>query len=237
MQPFIFGHRGAMAYEPENTLRSFKKAIDLGVDGIELDVKRCKSGEIVVIHDEKVDRTTNGIGYVRDLTLSQLKKLDAGKSQTIPTLEEVIDFIKKINHNRKQIKLIIELKEKGMEEDVVNIVEKNNFTNKVIVISFYHKLVENIKKTNKKIKTGILFVENPVSISNLVQFLSIDYIFPNFNYVDEDLVENAHKNKIKVFVWNVDDVENLQKMLKLQVDGMGSNKSGRVINYLKIKKT
>ncbi len=73
MKPFIFGHRGAMAYEPENTLRSFKKAIDLGVDGIEFDVRRCKSGEIVIIHDEKVDRTTNGRGYVRDLSSSELK--------------------------------------------------------------------------------------------------------------------------------------------------------------------
>src|SRR3989338_86923 len=88
------GHRGAAALEPENTLRGFRRAIELGVDYVEFDVHCCKSGELVVIHDETVDRTTNGKGFVADLTLQQLKKLDAGKSETIPTLQEAIDTCK-----------------------------------------------------------------------------------------------------------------------------------------------
>ncbi|MFT6331076.1 MAG: glycerophosphoryl diester phosphodiesterase, partial [Bermanella sp.] len=87
------GHRGAMGHEPENTLRSFKKALALNVDAIELDVYVCKTGELVVIHDDKVDRTTNGIGYTEDKTFVELRQLDAGKGELIPTLEEVLDLV------------------------------------------------------------------------------------------------------------------------------------------------
>ena len=90
----IIGHRGAMGYEPENTLRSFQKALDLGVDMIEFDVHLCKSGELVVFHDEKVNRTTNGQGYIAQKSLEKLKELDAGQGEKIPTLEEVLDLVK-----------------------------------------------------------------------------------------------------------------------------------------------
>jgi len=153
MKHFIIGHRGCV-YEPENTLLSIKKAIELGVDGVEIDVRRCRSGErsgeIVVIHDEKVDRTTNGKGYVKDFSLKYLKKLDAGKGEKIPTLEESINFVKKINNkNNKQIKLIIETKEKGLESDVVKLIEKHNFIDNVIVISSINKKYKKIKQKNK----------------------------------------------------------------------------------------
>ena len=89
------GHRGARAYEPENTLRSFRKALELGVNAVELDVRRTKDGELVVIHDDKVDRTTNGRGLVNELTLEEIEKLDAGKGEKIPTLEEALEFLDK----------------------------------------------------------------------------------------------------------------------------------------------
>lgn len=233
MQPFIIGHRGC-AYEPENTLRSVKKAVDLGVDGVEIDVRRCKSGEIIIIHDNKVDRTTNGKGYVKDFALGELKRLDAGKGEKIPTLEEAINLIKSINQkNKKQIKIIIELKEKGLEKDVAKIIEKDDFTKSVIVISFYHQLIKNIKSLNKKISTGILFVGNPINIVDLAKGVSADFLFPKFDYVGKNLVDTAHKNNLKVFVWNIDDIENLKKMLKLKVDGIASNKPDILINHLK----
>src|SRR6056297_2287931 len=101
------GHRGAMGYEPENTLRSFKKAIELNVDMVELDVYVCSSGELVVIHDDKVDKTTNGKGYVSEKSFDELRKLDAGMGEKIPTLQEVLDLID------KRAKVNIELKGKG----------------------------------------------------------------------------------------------------------------------------
>lgn len=228
MKPFIYGHRGC-AYEPENTLRSIKKAIELGIDGVEIDIRRCKSREIVAIHDEKVDRTTNSKGYVKDFNLKDLKKLNAGKGERIPTLEEVIIFIKKFNdENKKRIKLIIELKDKDLEKDVIKLIKKYNIDNNTIVISFYHQLIKNIKS---KINAGILFVGNPINVSNLAK--NADFLFINFNYVDKNLIQNAHKYKLKVFVWNIDKIENLKKMLKLKVDGIGSNKPDVIVNYFK----
>ncbi|MDP3765866.1 MAG: glycerophosphodiester phosphodiesterase family protein [Nanoarchaeota archaeon] len=226
-----------MAYEPENTLLSIKKAISLGVDGVEIDVRGCKSNEIVVIHDEKVNRTTNGKGYVKDFNLKDLKKLDAGKGEEIPTLMEIIEVIKIFNKkNKKQIKLIIELKEKDLGKDVVNLIKKFKFIDNVIIISFYHQLIKNIKKLNKKINAGILFVGNPVNIVSVAKDANADFLFANFNYIDANLIRNANKNKLKVYVWNVDDVENLKKMLKLNVDGIGSNKPDVIVDYLKKKR-
>lgn len=236
MKPFILGHRGC-AYEPENTLRSVKKAVDLGADGVEFDVRRCKSGEIIIIHDNKVDRTTNGKGYVKDFDLKELKKLDAGRGEEIPTLEEMIDFIKEINYkNKKQVKLIIELKEKDLEKDVAKIIEKDDFARSAIIISFYHQSIKNIKSLNKKISTGILFVGNPINIVDLAKGVSADFLFPKFDYAGKNLVDTAHKNNLKVFVWNIDDIENLKKMLKLKVDGIASNKPDVIVGYFKSKK-
>ena len=112
------GHRGAMGYEPENTLRSFKKALALKVDMIEFDVYVCKTGEVVVIHDDKVDRTTNGKGYVVQKTLQELTSLDAGKGEKIPLLEEALDCI------NKKVQVNIELKGEGTAEPVYKIIQK-----------------------------------------------------------------------------------------------------------------
>ncbi len=113
------GHRGACGYEPENTLRSFNRALQLRVDMVELDVHVCRSGEIVVIHDSKVDRTTGGTGYVADKTLDELRTLDAGKGEKIPTLQEVLTLV-----NRK-VKVNIELKGTGTAKPVFQLLEKH----------------------------------------------------------------------------------------------------------------
>ena len=111
------GHRGAMGYEPENTLRSFKKALELGVDMIEFDVYVCKSGELVVIQDDTLERTTNGKGLVIEKTLAELKELDAGKEEKIPTLEEIMDLAD------KKVKINVELKGNNTAEPVSDMIE------------------------------------------------------------------------------------------------------------------
>ena len=112
------GHRGARAYEPENTVSSYKKALELGVDAVELDVRRTKDGEIIVIHDAEVDRTTNGKGLVSQLTLKEIKQFNTEKDQKIPTLEEALDFLD------KKVKVLIELKETGFEEKTLKTIRK-----------------------------------------------------------------------------------------------------------------
>ncbi len=110
------GHRGARAYAPENTLASFKKAIEIGVDAVELDVRKTKDNQLVVIHDADVKRTTDGEGLVSELTLAQIKSFSAEGGEKIPTLDEALDFLD------KKVKVLIELKEAGIEEQVLSIV-------------------------------------------------------------------------------------------------------------------
>jgi len=161
------GHRGAAFLEPENTLRGFRKAIELGVDYVEFDVRRCNGGQIVVIHDETVDRTTNGKGLVADLTIPQLKALDAGKGERIPTLQEAIECCK------GKVKMLIELKEKSLEDEVVATIIDNDAVDDVIVQSFFHEYTRNAKEKAsrrvKRLKTGILIVGNPMNIVEMAK--------------------------------------------------------------------
>ncbi|MBU1163058.1 MAG: glycerophosphodiester phosphodiesterase, partial [Proteobacteria bacterium] len=134
----IMGHRGAAALEPENTLLSIRKAMEIGVDAVEIDVHLSKDKEIVVMHDSTLDRTTNGTGPVNNYTLSELKKYDAGKGETIPTLQQVMEL------TDKKVSLVIELKEKDTEKIVVEQIKKNKIEDNVYVISFWHRLVKNV---------------------------------------------------------------------------------------------
>jgi glycerophosphoryl diester phosphodiesterase len=142
----LMGHRGAAALAPENTLLSIATAMEIGVNAVEIDVHLSKDKEIVVIHDATVDRTTNGTGAVSRYALNELKKLDAGKGETIPTLQEVIDFI----HGK--VRLVIELKEAGTEEPVVQLIKRNGLWENVYVISFWHRLVKTVKEIEGRIK-------------------------------------------------------------------------------------
>lgn len=160
----IWAHRGCSQRYPENTLLSFEKAASIeGLTGIELDIQLTKDGELVVIHDEKVDRTTEGIGFVRDYTLSQLKRLhiyaDDDPMQSIPTMNEVFDLLEK--RLKSGLKLNIELKNsvypyEGMEEKVVETVHKRGLQNAVVYSTFYAKSLERLKRLDSDAELGIL---------------------------------------------------------------------------------
>jgi len=226
MKPLIYGHRGSPFKAPENTIASIKKALEDGCEAVEIDVRKTKDNKIVVIHDIRVDRTANGKGFVSDFALNELKKLSFN-GEKIPTLNEVIDFV------GKKASIIIELKEENLEKDIIKIIEKNGFLDKAIIISFYHKLIKNIKESNKKIKTGILLVGKPIDTVELAQEAEADYLFLNYAFVDKELVSKAHKNNLKVYVWNIDAIKDLEEMLKLNVDGIGSNKPELIVGYFK----
>lgn len=160
----IWAHRGCSQMYPENTLLAFEKAAAVqNLTGIELDIQMTKDGELVVIHDERVDRTTEGIGFVRDYTLSQLKKLhiyeDSHPSQTIPTMNEVFDMLEQ--KLKTGFRLNIELKNgifpyDGMEEKIVELVHKRGLQEVVVYSTFYAKSLEKLRKADKNAELGIL---------------------------------------------------------------------------------
>lgn len=222
----IMGHRGAAALEPENTLLSIATAMEIGVDAVEIDVHLSKDKEIVVIHDATVDRTTNGTGAVSSHTLEEMKRLDAGKGETIPTLQEVMDFI----HGK--VKLVIELKDEGTEEPVVDLIQRNRLMENVYVISFWHRLVRTVKDIEGRIKTGVLFVGCPVDAS-IASRVSADALVMKYTFVDKRFVDTAHKEGLTVFVWNIDDPRLVKPYADMGVDGMGSNDPRVLIDFFR----
>ena len=129
------GHRGARAYEPENTLRSFQRAIEIGVDAVELDVRKTKDNELVVLHNADVNKTTNGSGSVNELTLEEIKRLVIEKDEKVPTLNEALDFV------GKRVIVLVELKETGIEEKPLDLIRQKGLMDNVIIISFITWLI------------------------------------------------------------------------------------------------
>ncbi|MEW5802467.1 MAG: glycerophosphodiester phosphodiesterase family protein [bacterium] len=220
----LMGHRGAAALEPENTLRSINLALELGVDAVEIDVHLTRDRELAVIHDSTLDRTTDGTGPVSGYTLSEIKQFDAGKGERIPSLQEVID------HVRSRAMLVVELKEEGTEEGVVDLIRKSELFDSVFVISFWHMLVKRVKEMESRIKTGVLLVGCPVDAC-LARQVSAEALVMNYAFVNKELVEAAHREKVKVFVWNIDHPALLKPYVEMQVDGIGSNDPGMLVNY------
>ncbi len=222
----IMGHRGAAALEPENTLLSITRAIEIGVDAVEIDIHLSKDKELVVIHDSTVDRTTNGTGPVSSYTLNEIKELDAGKGETVPTLQEVIDLIE------NKVSLVIELKQAGTEKGVFELIKRNNIEDNVYVISFWHRLVKTVKKMDSCIKTGILLVGCPVDTS-IATHASADALVMKYTFVDREFVEIAHKEGLKVFIWNIDELRLVKPYADMGVDGIGSNDPRVLVEYFR----
>ncbi len=211
-------HRGASAYEPENTLRAIKRALEYAVDMVEVDVRETGDGQIVVIHDETVERTTNGRGYVHQMSFSDLRKLDAGKGERIPTLQEVIDLVK------GRVGLVVELKDPSVTDKVAGILAENNFTDQTLVTSFIHSAVKRIKELNPQIKTGVIFRSAPVKPSQLALDANADALFPHYTYVTTRMIEDAHSSHLRVNIWTVDTREEIENYVKMGVDGVVTNK-------------
>jgi glycerophosphoryl diester phosphodiesterase len=222
----IMGHRGAAALEPENTLLSVSKAMEIGVDAVEVDVHLTKDGELVVIHDETVERTTNGKGLVSSYSLNELKRLDAGKGEQIPTLQEIIEL------TDRRVKLVVELKEKGTEKRAVELIGRNNLYDYVCLISFWHRLAKSVKDRDKRIETGVLLVGCPLDAAVAVQACA-DALVMKYTFVDGQFVEIAHKEGLKVIIWNIDSPHLVKPYADMGVDGMGSNDPRILVSHFR----
>ena len=211
------GHRGARAYEPENTLRSFKKALELGVDAVELDVRKTKESEIVVIHDADVKRTTNGTGLVSELTLKEIKSFAAEKDERIPTLEEAFDFLD------KKVKVFVELKETGIEEQVLAVVKKKKLTKNVIIVSFLEDALKKVRELDSEIETGLIYAKHKNPVKAALE-LKAQWLLALYRFMHTANVEKAHENGLKVLVWTVNTHEETLEMTKKGVDAIASDK-------------
>ena len=216
------GHRGAVGYEPENTLLSFKKAIELNVDMIELDVHVCKTGEVVVIHDDKVDRTTNGKGFVLKKTFQALRALDAGKGQKIPILQEVLDIVD------RKAKINIELKGKGTAKPVFGIIEKYVKEKRwsyddFLISSFNRHELQKFYQLNPKVRLGILIARATTRFRQFAKKINAYSVNAKMKLVNKNFVDDARKKGLRVFVWTVNAFKDIERMKLLEVDGICSD--------------
>jgi len=211
------GHRGARAYEPENTLRSFKKAVELGVDAVELDVRKTKDDEIVVIHDADIKRTTNGSGLVSDLTLQQIKSFSTEKNEKIPTFEEALDFI------GEKARVFIELKETGFEEQVLSIVNKEGLVKNVVIVSFLEDALRKVRELDPEIETGLIYAKHKNPLNAALE-LKAQWLLAFYRFTHTGNVQKAHENGLKVLVWTVNTPEEAAEMKKKGVDAVASDK-------------
>jgi len=224
------GHRGAYGYAPENTLKSFQKAIELGVDVIELDVQVCKSGELVVIHDDTVDRTTNGSGLVKKLKLTDLKKFDAGKGERIPILEEVLGLV-----NRK-VRVNIELKGPKTAKPVMRLINeyiKNKGWNldDFVISSFSRKELKAARRLNPLISIGFLISRFRLLDHWWLSFakkIRANFIGPSLKITSKRLIRKAHKHGLRVYIWTVNESKDIERMRKWEADGVFSNFPDRI---------
>ncbi|TWX52324.1 glycerophosphodiester phosphodiesterase [Colwellia hornerae] len=211
-----------MGHEPENTIRSFKKALALHVDAIELDVYVCKTGELVVIHDDKVDRTTNGVGYTEDKTFTELRQLDAGKGELIPTLEEVLDVVD------KSVIVNIELKGRSTAFATYQVIDK--YINEkgwseldFMVSSFDHHELNKFKHLYPQIPIGVLLEGVPLSYADCAVQLNAQSINLSLDFINQDFVNDAHQKGLQVYVYTVNDYDDIAKVKKLNIDGIFCN--------------
>lgn len=220
---FIIGHRGAAGTHPENTMVSFQAAFEAGAEGIELDVQMTKDGELVVIHDETVDRTTNGTGYVKDLTLSQLVNFDASysfaeyrKKASIPTLEEVLRWVSQQNN---ELFVNVELKNgiieyQGIEQRTIDLIFKYHLQKRVIVSSFNHYSLVTCKEIAPEIETAVLYMESLYEPWNYAARIGAKALHPHFYAVNPYIVDEAKSRQVEVRPFTVNDKDLMEDLIR-----------------------
>jgi len=225
----IIGHRGAAELAPENTLKSIRAAIESNVDMVEIDIAVCGTGETLLMHDDKVDRCTDGKGYIADLSFDSLRKLDAGEGELIPTLQEVINLID------GRLPLNIEIKGKGSSDEVAQIIQ-NEIDNKgrssadFLVSSFDHSELACFKTLCPGIRISPIISCHPVKLASLAEDMGAWSLNMKREYVSREIVEDAHRRGIKVLIFTVNHPEELSRMKKLNIDGVFTNNRYRLLN-------
>ena len=203
----VIGHRGAKALAAENTLQGIRSGASCRADYVELDVRLSKDGELILMHDESVDRTTNGRGLVQDMSLEELKALDVG-GQGIPSLAEAFVLAKEL-----KLGLIVEMKEEGLEE----LVAEALFGGNCMVTSFYHSSLREFKELSD-LPTGIIISSMPIKPVDLALLAGADAIFPK--RVNPRLFKEAHRWELKVYPWTINTKEEASWLLRLGADGL-----------------
>ena len=226
-KPLVIGHRGAMGHETENTIASIEKAMELGVDMLEIDVFKIKSGEIVVFHDDSVERLTDGKGEIESYTLAELKALTVEGGHKIPTLQEVLDVM------GGKTQLNIELKGRNTATDVNRMIEADVKAGKwklndFIISSFEWDELRDIRKLNSDVRIAILIEEDPIDALEVGKELNAEAINPSFKKLTAENNLKIKEAGFKIYPWTVNEPQDILHMKRFGVDGIITNYPERV---------
>ncbi|PRR82675.1 glycerophosphodiester phosphodiesterase [Clostridium luticellarii] len=217
-------HRGFSGMYPENTMLAFRKAVEIGADGIETDLHITKDGVIIICHDETINRTTDGTGFIEDYTYQELAKFNAGHGERIPNLDDLLDYMKD-----KNLLLNLELKNdivhyKNLEKYTIDKIYKYGLEKNVIISSFNHYSMQKVKEYDSSIKTGLLYgspIHNPGEYAKRV---GADALHPLFSLVmDEDIIGDIKRNDILINTYTVNEESDMKRLIDLGVDGIITN--------------
>lgn len=231
MKSQIWAHRGASFYAPENTMEAFDIAVKQKSDGIELDVQLSKDGELTVIHDETIDRVTNGTGYVKDYNLNELKQFNAAKLfphygfSEIPALEEVYSLLRKTD-----LRINVELKTgiifyQGIEQKLLDLAKKMNMEDRIIYSSFNHYSLLNLRRLNKEVKIGILVSDLYVDLVDYAVKLGAEALHPiGYMLKIPGFIQECKEKNMKIHVWTVDSEEEIKLLNGYGINAIITNK-------------
>ncbi len=213
-RPLVIGHRGALAHAPENTLLSFETAWRLGADWIELDVHRTADGILVCIHDDDLIRICGRSEKISTLNWDEIREIDVGQGQHIPSLEEVLQFA------RDRLGVNIELKMADLEAEVLRCVSSHEMLKSVMISSFMHSSLQIVRSLDSSVMTAVLYsepMENPVEYAH---DLGADAINPLFFTIEPETVKAAHEIGLSVYPWTVNDPDMMTDLINIGVDGI-----------------
>jgi len=234
----ILGHRGAMGSAPENTLPSFRKAIEESADGVEFDVQLSADGVPVVIHDERIDRTTDAEGPVNALSARELRKLDAGSffssefiNTNLPLLKEVLEVIQDMDIINLELKNG-NVRYEGMEEKVIEMTKEFGVFDKTVFSSFNHYSLKKLKEIEPTARTGVLYMAGIYQPWEYARKLDAAAIHPYYAAVVPEIIEECHKQEMSVNVFGVNESETIRKLLMMNVDAIITDYPGRAREIL-----
>ena len=230
MNPWIrIAHRGASGIAPENTLAAFKEAIEIGVDAVELDLQGTADGQVVVIHDGSLDRTTDQSGQIKDTSLQTIKQADAGSwfdpkfaGESVPTLTEALVSI------ADNAIALLEIKDVSITESVVRTVQKMDMVEQSVIISFNSSAIQTVRSLEPRLPTGYIIgsKENiqPIQLCQQLGLLGSNLLNVDHSLVTEDFIYEIRRRGITLWCWTVDDIDRMRELEELGIQGITSNR-------------
>lgn len=230
-KPFVIGHRGCPTRAPENTLEGIREAFKAGVDLVEIDVRACKDG-LVVIHDPELSRLAGKNLLVRECNLDDLRRVRV-RGAKIPTLSEALELIKELG-----IGVVLDVKDEGIEEDLMGELKSYNLVDRVYIISFKHDIIRRVKEYEPRVRAGIIMVSKPIKLIEVIKVAKADAVFmPGFLWgvetLSKEVVNEVHRGGFEIVGDPVNDKHTLKRALELGLDGIGTDRAYEIVKTLR----